>query len=110
MALFHGSYFSDALRRGASFSIYLPNDIAPEFRSKHFERPTKTLFLLHGISGNHADWISETRIRHWAESRGIAVVMPSGQNGRRFLQKFVKQRHQLRPCRIKRDSAKVLTV
>ena len=44
------------------------------------QAPFKTLFLLHGISGNHADWISETRIRHWAESRGIAVVMPSGYN------------------------------
>ena len=44
------------------------------------QAPYKTLFLLHGISGNHADWISETRIRHWAESRGIAVVMPSGYN------------------------------
>lgn len=42
--------------------------------------PFKTLFLLHGISGNHADWISETRIRNWAESHGIAVVMPSGYN------------------------------
>lgn len=42
--------------------------------------PFKTLYLLHGITGNHADWISESRIRSWAAARNLAVVMPSGYN------------------------------
>lgn len=80
MALFHGSYFSDALRRGASFSIYLPNDIAPEFRSKHFERPTKTLFLLHGYTGTGDDWVKDTTILSLAAQYNLALVCPSGEN------------------------------
>ena len=42
--------------------------------------PFKALFLLHGISGNHTDFMSETRIRTFAEERGLAVIMPSGYN------------------------------
>ena len=49
VALFYGSYFSDALRRNASFSVYLPNDVAPEFRTNCFERPTQTLFCCTAI-------------------------------------------------------------
>ena len=66
MALISVDYFSSSLMRTTTLEVILP--------------PFKTLFLLHGISGNHADWISETRIRSWAESHGIAVVMPSGYN------------------------------
>ena len=60
MAVFQGSYFSDALRRPASFSVYLPNDVDPQYRTKYFERPTKTLFLLHGYTGSGGDWIKDT--------------------------------------------------
>ena len=42
--------------------------------------PFKTLFLLHGITGNHTDFISETRIRALAEEHNLAVIMPSGYN------------------------------
>lgn len=40
----------------------------------------QTLYLLHGALGSSMDWISGTGIQRWAEARGLAVVMPSGEN------------------------------
>lgn len=42
--------------------------------------PSRTLFLLHGITGNHTGLVSESPIGRWAEERGLAVVMPPGYN------------------------------
>jgi len=39
------------------------------------------LYLLHGVTGNYTDWVSRTNIQRWAEAKGLAVVMPSGDNG-----------------------------
>ena len=104
MALISVDYFSSCLMRTTTLEVVLPFDSQGDayatdsvmrkdggdlehdlkaWQSCPYPRakaPFKTLFLLHGISGNHSDWISETRIRSWAESRGIAVVMPSGYN------------------------------
>jgi S-formylglutathione hydrolase FrmB len=44
------------------------------------KRPFKTLYLLHGILGNHADWSSSSRVRELAERNNLAVIMPSGDN------------------------------
>lgn len=104
MALISVDYFSACLMRTTTLEVILPFDSQGDayatdsvmrkeggdlehdlkaWQSCPYPKPKapfKTLFLLHGISGNHSDWISETRIRNWAESRGIAVVMPSGYN------------------------------
>ena len=104
MALISVDYFSSSLMRTTTLEVILPIDdqgaaYATDSAMRHAggtleaemrtweqhpyppkKAPFKTLFLLHGISGNHADWISETRIRSWAENHGIAVVMPSGYN------------------------------
>ena len=104
MALISVDYFSSSLMRTTTLEVILPVDdqgaaYATDSVMRHAggsledemrawkqspyppkKAPFKTLFLLHGISGNHADWISETRIRSWAENHGIAVVMPSGYN------------------------------
>ena len=104
MALISVDYFSSSLMRTTTLEVILPVDdqgaaYATDSVMRHAggtledemraweqhpyppkKAPYRTLFLLHGISGNHADWISETRIRSWAENHGIAVVMPSGYN------------------------------
>lgn len=36
----------------------------------------KTLYLLHGLAGNHCDWLRKTAIERYANKHGIAVVMP----------------------------------
>lgn len=99
MALISVDYFSAALMRQTTFEMILPFDstgdaFAVDRQVREAPRPGearpfpypperppfRTLFLLHGITGNHSDWISMSQIRTLAERRGIAVVMPSGYN------------------------------
>ena len=39
------------------------------------------LYLLHGALDDHSCWLRHTCIERYAEEAGMAVVMPSGQNG-----------------------------
>jgi putative tributyrin esterase len=39
--------------------------------------PLPTLYLLHGLSGDHADWLRRTRIEQFAAQYALAVVMPA---------------------------------
>lgn len=97
MARLSVDYFSAALMRTTTLDVILPVDDTGEamdvdYRRRHDpaawdgvpypapKAPFKTLYLLHGITGNHTDLVSETRIRAWAEQRRVAVVMPSGYN------------------------------
>ena len=43
--------------------------------------PGKVLYLLHGLSDDASIWLRRTSIERYAESRGIAVVMPDGGRG-----------------------------
>lgn len=63
---------SKALKRLVSFRAVLP--------SERFRPPYPTLYLLHGLTGNSASWLHYTSIRRLAETKGLAVVMPSGEN------------------------------
>lgn len=40
--------------------------------------PTHTLYLLHGLTGVHTDWIYQGQAGRIADKRGIAIVMPDG--------------------------------
>lgn len=101
MARISIDYFSSSLMRTTTIEAILPVDNAgdayaadsefrrdPELGDKTPElspyprrqAPFKTLYLLHGITGNQANLISESQIQSWAEERDIAVVMPSGYN------------------------------
>lgn len=90
MALISVDYFSQSLMRTTTVEIILPFDDPGDAMAADAQGdpspyprrrgPFRTLVLLHGITGNHTDLIAESRIRRWAEDRGIAVVMPSGYN------------------------------
>ena len=97
MARLSVDYHSPALMRTTTLDVILPIDSHDDALALDalrrsdpdtWERtpypamcePFPVLILLHGITGNHRDFISETRIRSWAERRGIAVIMPSGYN------------------------------
>ncbi len=54
------------------------NVILPDRRSGT-EAPYKTLWLLHGLKGDHTSWMRSTCIERYANRYGIAVVMPSVQ-------------------------------
>lgn len=64
-------FFSNALVRRVAFEMVIPNDTA-ESRGD-----MKTLFLLHGWSGDAGNWVPE----YVAEKYNFAIVMPSGENG-----------------------------
>ena len=77
MALIQMSFLSTALKRTVPVTVVLPVDNTAFLR----ETPRfPTLYLLHGLLGSHTDWVCNTRIQKWAEERGLAVVMPSGDN------------------------------
>lgn len=82
MSLLHVEYFSPALSRQARFAAILPNDPPPMITdSPHYQRPPKTLLLLHGYSGCESDWITGSPIRELATKYNLAVLMPSAGNG-----------------------------
>lgn len=82
MALSQVHFLSQALARIVTFHVYLPNDTTPEFTddNPHYERPVKTLYLLHGFSGNTTDWIMGSSAMEISRRYNIAIVMPSGEN------------------------------
>lgn len=61
---------SEALSGNAQLSLLLP-DGAESF---------KTLWLLHGLYGDHTSWMRNSSIERYASQYGIAVVMPNAQN------------------------------
>lgn len=59
--------------------MFLPNDVRediPHEDTEYSKRKTKTLFLLHGYTGNAGNWVPE----YLAEKYNFAIVMPNGEN------------------------------
>ncbi len=83
MAFITVNYLSKSLYRTVPVNVILPVDKL-SFATKEYSmtagKKFKTLYLLHGLLGNYTDWVNGTRIQRWAEEKGIAVVMPSGDN------------------------------
>lgn len=82
MSLLQVSTYMQSLSRQVTFQLLLPNDMPPEMiqGNKHYERPLKTLYLLHGFSGNHMDWLTGSQIQELSIAYNLAVVMPAGEN------------------------------
>lgn len=77
MAVIEATLFSHSLLRTVPLTVVLPTDRhAPGGYPEAF----KTLYLLHGVYGDHRDWVDNTPIARWACERDLAVVMPSGDN------------------------------
>ena len=82
MAVFETTFYSSSLHRQTQMTAIIPADI-PDIPG--LPKPDRTglfpsLYLLHGFSGAHADWIRGTRIEQLAMMYGIAVFCPSGEN------------------------------
>lgn len=81
MAFLQVNYFSKAIRRIVTFNALVPIDtIEIQGQNEAPKGPMKSLYLLHGFSGNHTDWICETKIQELSLKHNIAVFMPSGEN------------------------------
>ena len=65
-------FFSEALKRNVRFEMYLPDT-----GNHEDNRKMKTLFLLHGYTGDADNWAGE----ELAQKYHFAVVAPNGENG-----------------------------
>ena len=79
MAWFQMNFASASLKRLVSANVIIPADmrLGPQ---PSMEKPFKTLYLLHGYTGDWNDWITGTNIMEMAQQNNLAVVMPSGEN------------------------------
>ncbi len=79
MASFTLELFSKSLMCSTQVSVLMPSltmdDNPQEFYGSG--RKYKVLWLLHGATCNHNDWIKYTNIVSYAENRDLIVVMPS---------------------------------
>jgi len=70
-------FLSDSLKQGVSMAVFMPergpfgSDAKP---------PYKTVYFLPGYSGDYSSIITMLGVRKQAELKGIAIVMPNGQN------------------------------
>ncbi len=72
MALLQATFRSGSLNMDTCFSIILPESCP--------EEDIATLYLLHGMHGNHSHWVRKTSIEQYANDRKMAVIMPDGEN------------------------------
>lgn len=75
-------YFSECLVRPTTFEMFLPNDPRTDLpweqrNDTYRNRPTKTLFLLHGFTGSSGNYVPE----YLSERYNFAVIAPNGENG-----------------------------
>ena len=82
MAVANIEYLSSALQRTVSFHLVLPNDSMDYHKkdSPHYERPMKTLMLLHGYFGSSSEWLYKSEIVELAARYNLCVILPSGEN------------------------------
>ncbi len=81
MAVIECNMMSKSLMRNMSFYVVLPTDKAKFFDGRDYDgRDFKTLYLLHGYTGDHTDWLYKSRVIKYAMDKDICVVMPSGDN------------------------------
>ena len=77
MAFIEMNYRSKALGMDACLSIILPEAAKNSSEVGAPEGKFKTLYLLHGLKGDHKSWMRYTAIERYAAKYGIAVVMPA---------------------------------
>lgn len=81
MAFLEFGYYSRALAKSVNVNILLPENAQGEPNAPAGipdVESYKTLYLLHGLTGDYTDWIKRSNIEQYARKYGIAVVMPDG--------------------------------
>lgn len=68
MAFLTCDYKSAVLGQNVAFNAVLPEQT---------DQPARTLYLLHGLSDDHTNWMRFTSIERYANDSGIAVIMPN---------------------------------
>ena len=65
------SFFSKELKTSTQVNIIIPDSVVES------DEPLKTLWLLHGLKGDHASWMRYTSIERYANRYNLAVIMPN---------------------------------
>ena len=75
-------FHAQSIMQHANFSFVLPNDVEMEEVSepRHYERPTKSLILLHGLTGTDTDWLYGGLAQWMAIQYNLAIFMPTAGN------------------------------
>ena len=77
MATLEFQFHSKALKRVTTVNVILPEVHKTADGIGNPGGTYKTLYLLHGLSGDHTNWMRKTSIERYANEYGIAVVMPN---------------------------------
>ena len=67
------SFFMPSLGRVKKLSVLLPSKYDPTKRYA-------VLYLLHGYTGGHEDWVTKTNLRDYVKDIPLIVVMPDAEN------------------------------
>ena len=70
---------SGCMMRPMDFTMFLPNDISPRLKegNPHYDRPVKTIILLHGYTVDNCEWLYYSFPDELAVKYNLAVVIPS---------------------------------
>jgi S-formylglutathione hydrolase FrmB len=79
MANFQIDFFAQTLRRKVLLTAVIPMDAPPAIMPA-LPETFKPVFLLHGFSGNHTDWLYSAPLGELAAKHGLAFIMPAGEN------------------------------
>ena len=82
MSTLHVTFRTPSLMLPGEFWMHLPEKELPPIPglppNPNYDRPAKTLILLHGYSGNCQDWLCNSPAAQLSSLYNLAVVMPSG--------------------------------
>lgn len=79
MALMQVEFFSEVLRLSSSMNVIVPQRPWGQTEPARFQPPYPVLYLLHGGSDNHTNWLRNTAIERYVSDLGLVVVMPAVQ-------------------------------
>lgn len=82
MALATITFPSCSLRRSVSFKAVIPNELnfMPGSKPDFVKEPMRTLYMLHGYSGDCNDYLLFTTLFDLCRTYNLAVIFPSGEN------------------------------
>lgn len=75
-------FHADSIMQHTNFSFVIPNDFIMEeiWNPRHYDRPTKSLILLHGLTGTDTDWLYGGVAQEMSKQYNLAVFMPTTGN------------------------------
>ena len=76
MAFVQISFYSNTLNVTSSVNVILP-EVNRKDGKPAPEDPPKVLYLLHGYSNDHTNWVRKSSIERYAEPYNLAVIMPA---------------------------------